>query len=172
LGLAVLAVPALALGLSVWWSARHAELLRPLGRSDAAPDFSLARIDGQPGHVRLGDLRGQVVVLDFWATWCPPCLAMLPMLHDLYREWHPRGVEFVGIDADGPMVSRAELDEFLGRRPFPYPVVIDDKEVGGRYGVYSIPHLVVIGRDGKILRVFVGGATRAQLAAALAAATN
>jgi thiol-disulfide isomerase/thioredoxin len=171
-GIPVLAVPALALTLGIVWSARHYELLRPLGRSDAAPDFSLPRIDGQPGSVRLGDLRGRVVVLDFWATWCPPCLAMLPMLHDLYREWHPRGVEFVGVDADGPVVPRAEVMGFLARRPFPYPVVIDDNEVGGRYGVYSIPHLVIVGRDGKIARVFVGGVSREQLAAALAVASQ
>jgi thiol-disulfide isomerase/thioredoxin len=171
-GIAVLAVPALALTLGIVWSARHYELLRPLGRSDAAPDFSLPRIDGQPGSVRLADLRGRVVVLDFWATWCPPCLAMLPMLHDLHREWHPRGVEFVGVDSDGPMVPRAEVVGFLARRPFPYPVVVDDKEVGGRYGVYSIPHLVIVGRDGKIARVFVGGVSREHLAAALAAASE
>jgi thiol-disulfide isomerase/thioredoxin len=171
-GIPVLAVPVLALGLGVVWSARHYELLRPLGRSDAAPDFSLARIDGHPGNVRLADLRGRVVVLDFWATWCPPCVAMLPMLHDLHAEWHPRGVDFVGIDTDGPMASRADVAEFLARHPFPYPVVADDKEVGGRYGVYSIPHLVIVGRDGRIARVFVGGAGRTQLAAALAAANE
>jgi len=122
--------------------------------------------------VKLSDLRGRVVVLDFWATWCPPCLAMLPMLHELYGEWHPRGVEFVGIDSDGAMTSREELSAFLARRPFPYPVVIDDKQVGGRYGVYSIPHLVIIGRDGKIARVFVGGVGKSQLAAALGAASR
>jgi hypothetical protein len=95
---------------------------------------------------------------------------MLPMLHELHREWQPRGVEFVGIDSDGAMVTRAEVQAFLARRPFPYPVVVDDQEVGGKYGVYSIPHLVIVGRDGKIRRVFVGGVGRAQLAAALAAA--
>jgi thiol-disulfide isomerase/thioredoxin len=120
--------------------------------------------------VRLADLRGQVVVLDFWATWCPPCLAMMPMLHDLHREWHAKGVEFIGIDSDGAAVSRAEVAEFVARHPFPYPVVIDDKEVGGRYEVSSIPHLVIVGRNGKIARVFVGGTSRAQLAAALRAA--
>jgi thiol-disulfide isomerase/thioredoxin len=171
-GLGALAVPALALGLGIGWSARHPELLRPLGRTDLAPDFTLARIDGQPGEVHLADLRGKVVVLDFWATWCPPCLAMLPVLHDLHREWQPRGVEFVGIDSDGAMTTRAEVVDFVAGRQFPYPVVIDDREVGGRYGVYSIPHLVIVGRDGMIARVFVGGVSRAQLGAALAAVAD
>ena len=171
-GLALLALPALALVLGSVWSARHYELLRPLGRSDKAPDFTLARVDGQPGNVTLADLRGRVVLLDFWATWCPPCLAMLPTLHDLYREWQPRGAEFIGIDSDGPAISGDDVRAFLARRPFPYPVVIDDKEVGGLYGVYSIPHIVVIGRDGSIARVFVGGVSRSQLDAALNAANG
>jgi thiol-disulfide isomerase/thioredoxin len=168
LGLAVLAVPALAFVPSAVWSARHYELLRPLGRGDPAPDFALPRIDGQPGLVRLSELRGRVVVLDFWATWCPPCLAMLPLLHDLHREFHGRGVELVAINSDGDD-ARDEVAAFLARRPFPYPVVAD-RQVGARYGVFSIPHLVVVGRDGKIRRVFIGGASRSQLAATLAAA--
>ena len=168
----VLALPAFTLVLSGTWCARHYDLLRPLGRSDKAPDFTLARADGPGGSVKLSDLRGHVVLLDFWATWCPPCLAMLPTLDDLYREWHPRGAEFVGIDSDGPQLSRAELQAFLARQPSPYPVVLDDKEVGGLYGVYSIPHLVVVGRDGAIARVFVGGVGRDQIAAALRAASE
>jgi len=171
-GLALLAVPAASLVASAVFSARHLEQLRPLGRADAAPDFSLPRLDGQPGEVRLADYRGRVVVLDFWATWCPPCLAMLPMLHGLYREVHARGVEFIAINSDGGMVPRDEVLAFLAKHPFPYPVVADEREVGARYGVQSIPHLVVIGRDGKIARVFVGGVTRAQLAAAVAAAAQ
>jgi thiol-disulfide isomerase/thioredoxin len=171
-GLLLLAVPALSLVLGTVWSARHYDLLRPLGRSDQAPDFTLARADGQPGRVRLAELRGRVVLLDFWATWCPPCLAMLPVLHELYQEWQPRGAEFIGIDSDGPAISRDDLGAFLAQRPSPYPVVIDDQEVGGRYGVFSIPHLVVVGRDGRIARVFVGGVSRSQLDSALQAAAG
>jgi thiol-disulfide isomerase/thioredoxin len=171
-GLLVLALPLAAFVLGAVWSARHYQELRPLGHSDAAPDFVLPRIDGRPGSVHLAELRGRVVVLDFWATWCPPCLAMMPMLHDLYREWQPKGVEFIGIDADGAAVPRADVAEFVVRHPFPYPVVLDDQEVGGRYGVFSIPHLVVVGRDGRIARVFVGGVARAQLAATLGAASD
>lgn len=171
-GLALLTIPTLSLVLGTVWSARHYELLRPLGRSDMAPDFTLARVDGQPGGVNLADLRGRVVLLDFWATWCPPCLAMLPVMHELYQEWQPRGAEFIGIDSDGPAISRDELRAFLTQRPFPYPVVIDDKQVGGLYGVFSIPHIVVIGRDGRIARVFVGEVSRSQLDKALRAASE
>jgi thiol-disulfide isomerase/thioredoxin len=171
-GLVLLALPLSSVIASTVWSARHYELLRPLGRSDQAPDFSLSRIDGKPGEVRLSDLRGHVVLLDFWATWCPPCLAMIPTLHELYQEWQPQGAEFIGIDSDGPAATRDELRGFLTERPFPYPVVIDDRGVGGLYRVYSIPHIVVIGPDGKIVRVLVGGVTKGMLASALRAASQ
>lgn len=172
LGLALLALPGLGLLMNSMWSARHFKQLRPLGRDDQAPDFVLDRVDGKAGQVRLSDLRGRVVLLDFWATWCPPCLAMMPTLHELYRDWQGRGAEFVGIDADGSASTPDEVRAFLTRHPFPYPVVIDDRNAGGVYGVSSIPHIVIVGRDGKISRVFVGGVGREQLDRALAAASE
>ena len=84
-----------------------------------APDFSLPRIDGTPGTVTMADLRGQVVVLDFWATWCPPCVAMIPMLDDAHRNWAPRGVSFVGINSDGGGATLDEHQGVHGRAPDP-----------------------------------------------------
>jgi thiol-disulfide isomerase/thioredoxin len=171
-GVAALALPAIGLVASSVWSARNFELLRPLGRDDRAPDFALGRVDGKVGQVRLSDLRGKVVLLDFWATWCPPCLAMIPTLHDLYRDWQPRGAEFVGIDSDGPAATLDEVREFLAKHPSPYPIVLDDGKAGGAYGVSSLPHVVIVGRDGKIVRVFLGAVDRETLERALFAASE
>jgi thiol-disulfide isomerase/thioredoxin len=152
LGVLVVALAGLA-GNAVW-SARHLEALRPMRSGQAAPVFALPRLDG--GEVSLADLRGQVVLLDFWATWCPPCLAMMPVLDDLHREWGPRGVAFVGVNSDGGGITLAELQEFMRRHPAPYPVVVDDGSANALYRVRSLPQLVVIGRDGRVRRTFLG----------------
>jgi thiol-disulfide isomerase/thioredoxin len=139
------------------------------GRS--APDFALPRVDA-PGTVALANLRGQVVLLDFWATWCAPCLEMLPVMDQLYGEFHPRGVEFVAINSDGPSSTSQDVRAFLRKRPISYPVVIDEGEVGGRYNVTSLPHFVLLDRDGAISRVFFGLTRRDELARALRRAVD
>jgi peroxiredoxin len=139
------------------------------GRS--APTFTLPRVDGQ-GKVALADLRGKVVLLDFWATWCGPCTMMSKPLSDLYTEFQPSGVEFVGINSDGPGVTAEEVLAHLKEHPAPYPIVLDDGEVGGRYNVVALPHMVVLGRDGAVRKIFMGLTTRGELAAALRRAAN
>jgi thiol-disulfide isomerase/thioredoxin len=144
-----------------------------LARADRrAPAFALPRIDGTAGNLALGDLRGQVVLLDFWATWCEPCLRMMPTLHDLYGEWHGKGVEFVGINSDGPMTTADEVRAFLRARPLPYPAVVDDHDVGELYRVSRLPHMVLVGRDGLVRHVFTGLTTRGELAEAIRRACN
>jgi thiol-disulfide isomerase/thioredoxin len=133
---------------------------------EPAPAFTLARADGIPGAISLEALRGQVVVLDFWATWCPPCLAMLPKLHELHATWKDRGVSFVGINSDENIAPQT-LQAFLQARGVPYPVVAEDADVGARYKVRSLPHMVVIGKDGAIRKTFIGMTTKASLESAI-----
>jgi peroxiredoxin len=152
------------------WVLRNANAIKPLARGKAAPDFTLERLDGKPGQISLSGLHGKVVLLDFWASWSGPCVQMLPTLHRLYGDWHTRGVEFVGINSDGPAATDQELHEFLAARPAPYPIVIDrNGEVGGAYKVVALPHIVVVGRDGAVRRTFWGVTSADEIAEALAA---
>jgi thiol-disulfide isomerase/thioredoxin len=168
------AVVGLTLAMTVTqavWSARHVDDLRPMRSGQIAPDFALPRIDGTPGTVAMASLRGQVVVLDFWATWCPPCVAMIPVLDEAQRTWASRGVSFVGINSDGGGATLDEIKAFMAAHPIGYPVVIDDGgDVGARYRLQALPNLFVVGRDGRIRASFIGYTRKETIDRALDAA--
>ncbi|HEY4392499.1 MAG TPA: redoxin domain-containing protein [Polyangia bacterium] len=170
-GLAVLALSTVALAESAAWTARHYDSLRPMRTGEPAPAFALPDVD-HAETVSLAQLKGQVVVLDFWATWCGPCVAMLPTLDAVHQRWSARGVAFLGINSDGGGATLDELKTFLAAHHIPYPVVIDDGSVGALYKVEALPTLVVIGRDGRIRQSFVGLTTERALARALEDATR
>jgi thiol-disulfide isomerase/thioredoxin len=170
-GAGVVALGLVAVAASAVWSARHLDALRPMQKGEAAPEFALPRIDGTPGTLALSGLQGKVVVLDFWATWCPPCIAMLPVLDAAHRAWEPQGVAFVGINSDGGGATLDELKGFLIEHPIPYPVVLDQGLVGGLYKVEALPTLVVVGRDGRLRKSFVGYTSARSLDSALREAT-
>jgi cytochrome c biogenesis protein CcmG/thiol:disulfide interchange protein DsbE len=118
-----------------------------------APDFALQDIDGH--MVRLSDLRGKAVVLNFWATWCPPCKAEIPWFIDLQNKYGPRGLQIVGVSMDdGGMAAVVPFARKIGIN---YKVVLGNSDVSDLYGgVYSLPTTFYIGRDGRVLEYVPG----------------
>ncbi len=118
-----------------------------------APDFTLQDINGV-SH-KLSDYRGKVVMLNFWATWCPPCRKEIPEFAELQQEYGPAGIQFVGIAMDDEGLSTVK--PWLTTHPVSYPILIPDGKVAGDYGVNSsIPVTFVIDKDGMIQSNFVG----------------
>ena len=117
----------------------------------AAPDFQLTTLQGE--SVSLADLKGQVVVLDFWASWCPPCIESLPHLGKLHAEKR----EGVKVFAVNLREDKAKVEAFMKSKSVDVPVLLDsDGRVAEKYNVVSIPQTVVIGKDGTVKKVLVG----------------
>ena len=118
-----------------------------------APLFTLPRFDG--GELRLEELRGKVVFLNFWASWCPPCRAEARTLEAAWQKYKAAGVVFVGVNfQDNEPDARAFLEEF----GITYPNVIDHgNRVAIDYGVWGIPETFFIDREGRITYKHVGG---------------
>ena len=118
-----------------------------------APALELELLDG--AKYKLADHKGKIVVMDFWATWCGPCLQSMPLVDGVAREFADRGVELVAVNMEE---SPEQVKPMLERHKFKMPVVMDrDGVAAARYSVTAIPQVVVVDRDGKVARVFVGG---------------
>ena len=130
------------------------------GRDQPAPDFALATLSGET--FRLSEQRGKVVVLNFWATWCPPCREEIPDFVALQHEFRDRGVVFVGVseDEEGEAVVRPFAEEY----GINYPIVFDDGTLTTRFeGVTGYPTTYLIDQEGRILAYMPGGLTQAEL---------
>lgn len=125
----------------------------------AARDFELQLIGG--GALKLSDLRGKVVMVDFWASWCPPCRAEAPALARVYREFQGQPVEFVGVDIwDNP----GDAEVYLRQEGITYPNGFDASGVIAiDYGVRGIPEKYFIDRDGILVKKLSGPLTETVL---------
>ena len=120
--------------------------------AEAARNFSLELLDGET--VTLSELKGKVIMLDFWASWCPPCRQEAPTLSQVYREFKGQEVEFIGIDIwDRP----SDAIEYVDLFDVPYPNSIDSEGIVAiDYGVKGIPEKIFIDPNGFISKKFVG----------------
>ena len=136
----------------------------------AAPAFALQGLAGQ--RVSLGELKGRVVMVDFWATWCPPCREEMPYLVKLAREFEPRGVSFVAANnEDGlgtPESVKAWIDKTIPELA-PFVAFADDKMLSA-YRVEVLPTLVLIAGDGTVIETIAGPVSERALRRKLEAA--
>ncbi len=158
---------ALLLG-AAWamWGVPHGSISRAGGRplvGQPAPDFRLPLLDG--GDFALREARGDVIVLNFWASWCPPCKDEKPALQAVWETYRAQGVQFVGVAyQEQTETTRAALAEFGTT----YPVGLDTGErVADLFGITGIPETFVIDREGNVAYIHIGPLTAEVLAAEL-----
>ncbi len=121
-------------------------------RGKTAPDFALKSLGGQ--NLRLSELRGQVVLVNFWATWCGPCREEMPLLDQIYDSYHGIGFELLGVNIDDVADRAVTMARTLGVH---FPVLFDaSKTVSRLYDVNTMPMTVLVGRDGTVRYVDQG----------------
>lgn len=122
-----------------------------------APDFTLKSITGE--RISLKDFKGNIVLVDFWATWCGPCLMTIPELVNLQDKYRDRGVVILGVSVDDPAkTDDVQLQRFSEKYKMNYHVMQDDKDVMKMYLGDSapIPTVCIINQEGKIVDTIIG----------------
>ncbi|MEW8085578.1 MAG: TlpA disulfide reductase family protein [Candidatus Thiodiazotropha endolucinida] len=111
-----------------------------------APDFTLKSREGV--NIKLSELRGQVVMVNFWASWCGPCRQEMPLLQQLFDRYQSLGFSLLGVNVDG---DRAAADKMLSDLPVSFPILYDDRsKVSKQYQVKAMPSTFMVDRDGRI----------------------
>jgi thiol-disulfide isomerase/thioredoxin len=131
--------------------------LDKIGTTPTAFPETAKDLDGKA--VQVGDFKGKVLLIDFWATWCGPCRAEMPNVVAAYAKFHEKGLEIVGVTLDKPG-DGDKVRDFITSHKMPWRQVYypeGQNEVAETYGVESIPHTMLIGRDGNIIRVGLRG---------------
>jgi len=130
---------------------RDLDLVRP-SRSKAAEDFALPSLDGST--FRLAEHRGKIVLVNFWATWCPPCLEEMPAMERLWRKHKDAGFVLVAVSVD---TDPQKVTPFVNEHKLTFPVAFDTKmATADRYGVRALPSSFIVGRDGTLAALALG----------------
>jgi Thiol-disulfide isomerase and thioredoxins len=123
-------------------------------KPQALPDFAAHRLDGST--LKLGDFKGKVLLLNFWATWCPPCRAEMPALESLWTKTKDKAFAIMGVSVGEKTQT---VKDFIAKAGYSYPIFVDeDGELGSRFGARSIPTTYIIDKSGQAIAGKVGGA--------------
>lgn len=160
LAVAAFVVIAALLILVPFFGSQQSRVTGPAGLAgQTAPVFALRDDRGRP--VSLDEYRGQVVVMNLWASWCPPCRAEMPDLQRLSEAYRGRGLAIVGVN-EGESPDRARA--FADALHIAFPIWIDDQQQYGRvYAALGLPTTIVVGRDAKVVRGFDGALAYPQM---------
>ena len=142
----------LSLSLGGIFSLPHCSTEKKEPTLPLAPDFKLRTLDGQ--EIVLFKLKGKVILLDFWATWCGPCRESIPHLIQLYNTYQKNGLEVIGMNVD-----RGDIDtirHFVKSLDIPYPITITSQEVERAYGVTGLPTTILVDKEGRIREKIAG----------------
>lgn len=120
-------------------------------KGEPAPPFSVRATSGK--QLSLADYRGSMLLLQFFATWCPHCRNSMPHLSRLHSQFGDRGVRVLGVSMDD---DEEDVDDYLAASPVPFPVAMASESIRSDYGVRSVPTLFVVDKDGVIIEKFNG----------------
>ncbi|AMQ20871.1 TlpA disulfide reductase family protein [Geobacillus sp. JS12] len=133
----------------------NSQAVEGLEVGNRAPDFALRTLNGE--EVRLSDFRGKKVIVNIWATWCPPCRAEMPDMQAFYEEYKNQGVEIVAVNLTKSEKNSEQVTRFIETYGITFTVVLDEKgEVSQRYQAQAIPTSYVIDSEGIIRNKMIG----------------
>ncbi len=140
--------------LALFAASCEKEKPRVIAESGKAPDFALTDLGGNT--IRLSALRGKVVVVEFWATWCPPCKESVPALNKISGKFRDKNFQLLAISVDKGGGALSSVRDFVKENPVDYPVMVDDGSVNVAYEVGGIPVMVIIDKEGKLVKRHIG----------------
>lgn len=133
--------------------------LAPVGVGVEAPEFSAVTVDSVPRVKSLADYKGQVVMINIWATWCLPCRVEMPSIEQLYKDYGPKGLNIIAVSVDDPH-TEPQIRDFVKQYALTFQILHDttgqDGVISQAYQTTGYPETIIIGRDGLIRKKLIG----------------